>query len=163
MALDGGPEIGGDPGQALRVLPYRPLTEAYFGPRCAPPKALAAIQLGMTVEAARKALPELPEPHPIGDGRSIAYVDGGADDATGNVWFDKSAVFALSLQLARMTTAEPLINHAWGPGKAEHDDRGKPLTVWTDGTWHCELAHRDVHEGDAVVDAAELTFLRATP
>jgi len=150
---------------AIRFLPYRPLTAEYFGTACARPKALAPLEIGTPLDAAKRAFPELTDPHPMGDeGLSLAHVDAGADGTYGNVWFDtKNTIALLEVDTPVAADTQAMLAKAWGTPKTTTDAHGKLVLTWTSGTWRCELQRTERHQGTVVIEGGLLAFSRATP
>lgn len=148
---------------AIRFLPYRPLTAAYFGAACAPPKALAPLDVGMSLADAKRAFPELTDPQPMGDGLAVANLDAGADGTYASVWFDtKNTITLFEVDTPVAKDTEAMLAKVWGTPKTSTDEHG-PVLTWTAGTWRCELRHTERHEGTVVVEGGQLVYSRATP
>jgi hypothetical protein len=115
----------------MQFLAYRPLAAAYFGTAVAPPKAIAPLRIGMTVDAARAARPDLSAPQTLTPTQAIAHCDGGADDVAANVYFENGKLAILAVDLPLFADAEKLLAAAWGPGAPDH--------TWKSADWRAEL------------------------
>jgi hypothetical protein len=112
---------------------------AYFGKTVEPPKGLAKLRPGMTMEEAKAAAPGLKE----GKGRDEGdwLVDSGSDDVKLVVEFDDDKVERLVLK-ARTNKLEPVITKAWGAPTKETDKySGEERAIWKNeaGAWKAEL------------------------
>lgn len=137
----------------LQFEAFRPLTASYFGKTIAAPAVFAKLALGMTVDQARAAVPELSAPQSIGDHLTVGHFDGGADDVSAIVYFDhdKLAIFALGLPL--LADAEKLLTTTWGPPAAPR--------VWKSADWRAELVPVESHPSSGgTVTAAELRLTK---
>jgi len=112
---------------------------AYFGKTVEPPKGLAKIRPGMTLDEAKAAAPSLKE----GKGRDEGdwLVDSGNDDIRLQIGFDGDRVDRIVVK-AKTKDLEPMLTKAWGaPTKEKQKYSEEEHSVWKNeaGEWKARL------------------------
>lgn len=115
------------------------VSAGYFGKTVEPPRGLAKLRPGMTIEEVRAATPDLKEGTGIHEGDW--FVPSGSSDVQLEVEFDDDRVQELLVK-AKTTKLEPMLTEAWGAPTKEVDPYSKEETaVWLDqaGGWRASL------------------------
>src|SRR5215475_14130106 len=99
-------------------------TTEFFGQTVEPPRGLAKIHPGMSVEDAKQLVPGLHEPDHRGI-RDELVLDSGVGDVTLEVRIDNGTVASV-IAIVQGHTARDLLAHAWGQPQITRDSLGQP-------------------------------------
>lgn len=116
------------------------VSAAYFGKTVEPPRDLAKLRPGMTLDEVRAAVPDLTQGKGIHE--DDYFVASGAPDVQLEVELDDDRVESLVVK-AKTTKLEPMLTEAWGPPAKEVDKYSKEETsVWVNAEkgWRASLS-----------------------
>lgn len=113
-------------------------TIEFFGPTIEPPRGLAEIQPGMSVQDAKLRVPALREDH--GGVRERLVLDSGVRDVRLEVRIDAGFVSSL-MAVVQGPNVRALITRAWGEPQITRDQLGQPEVTWSSETtgWRVKL------------------------
>src|SRR5881394_1544036 len=103
-------------------------TSDFWGPTIEPPRGLARIAPGMSVEEAKHLVPALHEPKKQGV-RDELIVDSGVSDVKLTVRVESGTVSAI-VAIVQGQSVRDLLTRAWGLPEITRDSLGQPEVTW---------------------------------
>ena len=133
-------------------------TYDFFGSTIEPPRGLAKIHPGMSVEQAKRLVPGLHEPAHKGI-RDELVLDSGTSDVTLEVRIDAGTVASI-VAIVQGHGARDLLERAWGKPDILRDSLGQPEVTWASEStgWKVRL---DCLERNCLVDYVPFHVLTA--
>ena len=113
-------------------------TTEFFGPLIEPPRGLGKLSPGMTVEEAKRLLPDLREDH--SGVRDKLILDSGVSDVRLEVRIEANTVTNI-VALVNGKSAREMLTRAWGEPEIARDSLGQPEVTWSSEStgWKVEL------------------------
>jgi len=114
-------------------------TSEFWGPTIEPPRGLAQLAPGMSVDEAKRLVPALHEPKRPGV-HSELVLDSGVSDVKLTVRVDSGTVANL-MAIVQGQSARELLTRAWGEPQITRDALGQPEVTWASETtgWKVKL------------------------